>query len=98
MPALEAVHAPLAWATRRQSGGGFCVITGDTRLSIELPLFPFYADELNTMLDRIRNGDNLLRAYRKHIYQFLVNEKGIGHWKVSLGYGSLQAAVVLSVL
>jgi Fuc2NAc and GlcNAc transferase len=61
-------------------------------------LFPFYADELNTMLVRIRNGEKLLRPHRRHIYQLLANEKGIPHWKVSVGYGLLQAAVGLSVL
>lgn len=61
-------------------------------------LFPFYADELNTMAFRIRNGENLLKAHRKHIYQLLANEKRISHWKVSLGYGLFQGAVGLSVL
>jgi len=61
-------------------------------------LFPFYADELITMMARIRNGENLLRPHRKHIYQLLANEKGIPHWKVSVGYGLLQAIVGLSVL
>jgi Fuc2NAc and GlcNAc transferase len=50
------------------------------------------------MAVRIRNGENLLRAHRKHIYQLLANEKGIAHWKVSLGYGLFQAVVGLSVL
>lgn len=61
-------------------------------------LFPFYADELTTMAVRIKDGANLLRAHRRHLYQLLANEKGIAHWKVSLGYGLLQAAVGLSVL
>ena len=61
-------------------------------------LFPFYADELITMMIRIRKGENLLRAHRKHIYQLLANEKSIAHWKISIGYGLLQAAVGLSVL
>ena len=61
-------------------------------------LFPFYADELNTMMVRLRNGENLLKAHRKHIYQLLANEKGIPHWKVSVGYGIFQAVVGLSVL
>jgi len=50
------------------------------------------------MTVRIRNGENLLKAHRKHIYQLLANEKGIAHWKVSVGYGLLQAVVGLSVL
>jgi hypothetical protein len=47
---------------------------------------------------RIKNGENLLKAHRRHIYQLLANEKGIAHWKGSLGYGLLQAAVGLGVL
>ena len=47
---------------------------------------------------RIKDRENLLRAHRRHIYQLLANEKGIAHWKVSVGYGLLQAAVGLSVL
>lgn len=61
-------------------------------------LFTFYADELNTMTVRIRNGENLLHAHRRHIYQLLANEKKIPHWKVSVGYGLLQGVVGLSVL
>ena len=61
-------------------------------------LFRFYADEFNAMVDRIRKDGNLLYAHRKHIYQLLANEKGIPHWKVSVGYGLLQAIVGLSVL
>ena len=68
--------------------------------STPLPVsfFPFCADEFNTMVVRIKKGKRLLNAHRKHIYQLLANEKGIAHWKVSLGYGLLQAAVRLSVL
>jgi Fuc2NAc and GlcNAc transferase len=60
-------------------------------------LVRFYADEFNTMMVGIKNGENLLKAHRKHIYQLLANEKGIPHWKVSLGYGVFQAFVGLSV-
>jgi Fuc2NAc and GlcNAc transferase len=61
-------------------------------------LFPFYADEFDTIIIRIRKGENLLKAHRKHVYQLLANEKGIAHWKVSIGYGVFQAIVGLSVL
>jgi Fuc2NAc and GlcNAc transferase len=50
------------------------------------------------MIVRIRSGENLLKAYRRHIYQLLANEKGIAHWRVSVGYGLFQAVVGLSVL
>jgi len=57
-----------------------------------------YADEFNTMVVRIKNGDNLFQAHRKHIYQLLANEKGIAPWKVSVGYGLFEVLVGLSVL
>jgi Fuc2NAc and GlcNAc transferase len=56
-------------------------------------LFPFYADELTTEYVRLRNGENLLTPHRRHVYQLLANEMGIAHWKVSVGYGLLQAVV-----
>ncbi len=56
-------------------------------------LFPFYADELVTMFERIRSRDSLTLPHRKHLYQVLANEGGISHWKISLGYGGLQLLV-----
>lgn len=61
-------------------------------------LFPFYADELTTMYVRLRDGENLTRPHRRHLYQVLANEKGFSHWKISVGYGMLQLIVGLSVL
>jgi len=61
-------------------------------------MFPFYVDELHTEYVRLRNGENLLRPHRRHVYQLLANEMGIAHWKVSVGYGVLQAVVGLGAL
>ena len=61
-------------------------------------LFPFYADELATMAARIKDGENLFKPHRRHLYQLLANEKGIAHWKVSIAYGLLQLMVGISVL
>jgi UDP-N-acetylmuramyl pentapeptide phosphotransferase/UDP-N-acetylglucosamine-1-phosphate transferase len=61
-------------------------------------LFPFYADEFVTMAVRIKDGENLLKAHRRHFYQLLANEMEIAHWKVSVGYGLLQLIVGLCVL
>jgi len=61
-------------------------------------LFPFYLDELTTMVIRIRAGDNLIHPHRKHIYQLLANECGIAHWKVAVGYGLSQLFVGISVI
>ncbi len=61
-------------------------------------LFPFYMDELSTMIIRLNDGESLTHAHRRHLYQLLANEKGIAHWKISLNYGLLQAAVGICVL
>ena len=61
-------------------------------------LFPFYADELTTMVVRLRSGENLTRSHRRHLYQLLVNELGIVHWKISATYAVAQLAIGAGVL
>jgi Fuc2NAc and GlcNAc transferase len=61
-------------------------------------LFPFYADELTTMAIRIRDGADLLKAHRRHLYQIMANEMGIKHWRISIGYAILQVIVGMGVL
>lgn len=61
-------------------------------------LFPFYADELTTLVVRIKDGDKLTRPHRRHVYQLLANEMRVEHWKVSVGYGVLQLVVGVSVI
>jgi Fuc2NAc and GlcNAc transferase len=60
-------------------------------------LFPFYIDELTTMVVRIRDGQRLSRPHRRHLYQILANEYEIAHWKVSMGYCIFQLAVGYSM-
>ena len=61
-------------------------------------LAPFYFDEIFTMIFRMKNKEPLLKPHRKHIYQILANEAGIGHCKVSLGYGFLQLVIGVSAI
>ena len=61
-------------------------------------LFPFYADELTTMAARIKDGENLFKPHRRHLYQLLANEKGIAHWKISIGYGLAQFIIGITIL
>jgi Fuc2NAc and GlcNAc transferase len=56
-------------------------------------LFTFYADELTTMIVRVRAGANLLQAHRRHIYQILVNQKKIPHWKITILYAVVQLLI-----
>lgn len=61
-------------------------------------LFPFYADEAVTVVERLWRGESLLAPHRRHLYQFLANERGIAHWKVSVAYGVIQLLVALLVV
>lgn len=61
-------------------------------------LFPFYADELTTMTERLKNRESLMSAHRRHVYQVLANEGSISQWKISVGYGMLQLVVGISII
>lgn len=61
-------------------------------------LFMFYFDELFTMVNRLRSGESLITAHRKHIYQVLANELGFCHWKISMAYGFLQIIIGFSFM
>jgi len=79
-----------------------CIVVAFTRTFSDFVIlvcfmFPFYMDELITMLERIIDGQSLTLPHRRHFYQVLVNEGQIAHWKVSLGYGILQLLVGLFV-
>ena len=61
-------------------------------------LFVFYFDEVITMRARISNGESLIKPHRKHLYQLLVNEMKIEHWKVSVAYGFIQAIISFGII
>jgi len=61
-------------------------------------IFLFYADEFTTMMVRLKDGEHLTKAHRRHLYQLLSNEYEISHWKVSLGYGLFQLLIGISVI
>ena len=58
-------------------------------------LFPFYIDEISTLLVRIKKRDKLTKAHRRHIYQILVNHAGFSHKFVTLAYNVIQIVVVV---
>ncbi len=61
-------------------------------------LMPFYADCLSTLYIRWRDGEQLTRAHRRHLYQLLCNELGFPHWQISCGYALLQCLVAVLML
>lgn len=50
---------------------------------------------IEMFLGRLRR---LAKPHRRHVYQLLVNEIGLAHWKVSVGYGVLQVVVGIGAL
>ncbi|MFH0813463.1 MAG: glycosyltransferase family 4 protein [Pseudomonadota bacterium] len=86
---LGSVFAGLIWLAAKSALDFVCMASF---------LFPFYVDELTTMIIRLQDGETLTKPHRRHYYQLLANEKGIAHWKVSVGYGVFQLAVGISVL
>lgn len=61
-------------------------------------LFLFYADEFTTIMVRLKDGEHLTKAHRRHLYQILANECDISHWKISAGYGLFQLIIGISIL
>lgn len=72
-----------------------CLLTHDFASFVCLIsfLFMFYADALTTLSIRLRDGERLSEAHRRHFYQVLCNELGIDHWKVSCSYGLIQLII-----
>ncbi len=59
-------------------------------LCIIMFLCMFYADALVTIFCRLKKRENIIRAHREHLYQYICNELKVPHWKVSLSYALMQ--------
>lgn len=77
---------------------GFVFASFVVKLSTSIGIFlclimflcTFYADAIVTIYYRWRKGENLMRAHRSHLYQYLSNELRFPHWKVSTIYAFIQ--------
>ncbi|MBF0345556.1 MAG: glycosyltransferase family 4 protein [Nitrospirae bacterium] len=72
--------------------------TPEEFLCVVLFMYPFYSDTLLTLYFRWRRGENIIHAHRSHLYQLLVNELSIPHWKVSTVYAVVQLIAGLTSL
>lgn len=61
-------------------------------------LLPFFTDEALTVWIRLKNGESLTSAHRRHFYQILANQAGFRHSSVSLLYVSMQLLVFFLVV
>ena len=61
-------------------------------------LLVYGVDGCLTIVHRLQLHENLRKAHRKHAYQLMANELGMGHLKVSLLYMSLQLVISLGFI
>ena len=76
--------------------GRLAVKTGDLTWLIFLAMYG--VDGCCTLLHRIMLHENLGQAHRKHAYQLMANELGMGHIKVSLIYMAIQTVISLAMV
>ncbi|MBR6363083.1 MAG: glycosyltransferase family 4 protein [Bacteroidales bacterium] len=76
--------------------GRLILATGDVAWLVLLLVYG--VDGCMTILHRIMLHENLGQAHRKHAYQLMANELGMGHVTVSLVYMGLQLAVSLAMV
>ncbi|OGW67458.1 MAG: hypothetical protein A3J72_01815 [Nitrospirae bacterium RIFCSPHIGHO2_02_FULL_40_19] len=77
---------------------GFIFASFVVKLSSDIGIFlclimflcTFYADAVMTIYHRWRMSENLMKAHRSHLYQYMTNELGLPHWKVSVLYLIVQ--------
>lgn len=62
-------------------------------LSCSAFFFLIYADAATTFAIRFTEDGPIMVPHRRHLYQVLVNELGLPHWKVSVGYGIVQVLI-----
>jgi putative flippase GtrA len=62
-------------------------------------LFAVYGvDAVITIIYRLLNKENIFKAHRSHLYQYLANELSYSHLAVSCFYGLLQLAINILVV
>ena len=79
---------------------GIAILLSDSLLDIFCYfafIFPFYADELITIIARLKKRQSLFKPHREHLCQLLANELKISHWKISLSYALFQIIIIFSV-
>lgn len=68
----------------------------DRRLDLVIPLAPYAADAISTLVRRAAAGRNLLEAHREHAYQRLVHDCGFSHAQVALAHAALVVVISTS--
>ncbi len=65
-----------------------------TKNPLYLLMFVVYGvDSISTIVMRLRKGENVFLPHRQHLYQYLSNEMGWSHLKVTALYTGIQMAI-----
>jgi UDP-N-acetylmuramyl pentapeptide phosphotransferase/UDP-N-acetylglucosamine-1-phosphate transferase len=55
-------------------------------------------DTVITIAERLLRGENIFKAHRTHLYQYLANELGWSHLRVAFLYAGIQALINIGLL
>lgn len=61
-------------------------------------LLVYGTDSVMTIIYRLKNRENIFKAHRTHLYQFLTNEMKMPHLGISVLYGLLQLSINIVVI
>lgn len=76
--------------------GRLIIATGE--LSYIILLLVYGVDSVLTILHRLKLGENIFEAHRKHVYQLMANELKMSHIAVSVVYMLLQGLIIAGFL
>ena len=72
------------------------VVTGDYKYLAFVALY--LVDTGLTIIQRAKNGEKVLEAHRKHLFQVLSNEKKLPHLVVAIAYAVLQLGINMALV
>lgn len=71
--------------------GQLIIATGELKWILLLTVYG--TDSVFTIVERLRLGENIFKAHRRHLYQLFANEKGFSHISVSSAYALVQILI-----
>jgi UDP-GlcNAc:undecaprenyl-phosphate/decaprenyl-phosphate GlcNAc-1-phosphate transferase len=74
------------------------LITATQRYGWVLMMLVFGVDSVITILYRLRRRENIFKAHRTHLYQYLTNELKIPHLVIAAVYGVVQLIINLALI
>lgn len=76
----------------------FSLIIETGRWEFILFLSVYGVDSILTIIHRLIKKENIFKAHRSHLYQYMANELGWGHLIVSFVYSLLQFIIIVGLL